>query len=67
LFGDNGELRIANLHLDDDSKNPEVVHKYKFETVVDGEKSIEVFLGSPAVSGNALFVRSDRYLWKFAE
>lgn len=67
MFGDNGELRIANLFLNDDSKKPEVVHKHKFTTDVDGEESFEVFLGSPAVSGNALFVRSNRFLWKFAE
>lgn len=67
LFGDNGELRIANLFLDDDLKKTKVVHRHKFETLVDGEPEIEVFLGSPAVSENALFVRSNRFLWKFAE
>jgi outer membrane protein assembly factor BamB len=54
-FGQDGFVRIVELG----GEAPKVVHKYQFED--------EVFLGSPAVSGNAMFVRSNNYLWKFAE
>jgi len=36
----------------------EIIHEQKFE---DG-----VFLGSPAISNGAMFIRSDNYLWKIA-
>jgi len=58
-FDQEGELRIVNLHMNSDETKPEVVHQHKFEG--------EVFLGSPAIAGNALVMRSDRHLWKFAE
>ena len=58
-FDQTGELRIVNLHLDDDQAKPDVVHKVKFED--------EVFLGSPAIAGNTMVMRSNRHLWKFAE
>lgn len=39
-------------------ENPEIVHEHTFED--------EVFLGSPAVANDAMFVRSDKFLWKIA-
>ena len=67
-FGSDGVFRLVDLHLDDDTE-PEVIMKHEFKLPAEeGEDPKgEVFLGSPAVSGNALFVRSDRHLWKFAE
>lgn len=67
-FDQRGVFRLVDLHLGDDAK-PEVVSKHEFKTLSgDGdEPKGEVFLGSPAVSGNALFVRSDRFLWKFEQ
>ena len=70
-FGSDGVFRLVNLHLDDD-ENPEVVHKFEFKApVADGsdaaEAKGEVFLGSLAVSENAMYVRSNNFLWKFAE
>ena len=53
-FGQDGVMRIVEL-----SEEPKVVHKHTFEK--------EVFLGSPAVSQNSLFVRSNNFLWKFSE
>jgi len=53
-FGQDGVLRIVELGAE-----PKVVHQHEFEN--------EVFLGSPAVSNNAMFTRSNNYLWKFAE
>ena len=58
-FDQKGVLRIVNLYLDDASAAPEVVHKVTF--------SDEVFLGSPAIAGNSLVMRSDRFLYRFAE
>ncbi len=67
-FGEDGVFRLVNLHLDDDTK-PEVVQTFEFKApAADGEEAkAEVFLGSPAVSANELYVRSDKFLWKFAE
>ena len=39
-------------------ESPEVVHEHTFED--------EVFLGSPAIANDAMFVRSDKFLWKIA-
>lgn len=55
LFTQNGKSHVVRL-----GESPEVVHEHDF-----GED--EVFLGSPAVANNALYVRSDKYLWKIAE
>ena len=67
-FGQDGVFRLVNLHLGQDAE-PEVVQKHKF--IAPGEKGDdakgEVFLGSPAVSENAMFVRSDKFLWKFEQ
>lgn len=58
LFSQDGEASIVNLdeQITDDSER--VVHTSKFED--------EVFLASPAVIGSSLFMRSDRYLYRFA-
>ena len=48
---------MVKLSENEDEK-AEVVHEHVFEG--------EVFLGSPAISDNALFVRSDKFVWKIA-
>ena len=53
FFTQKGVARVVDL------KEMEVVHKHQFED--------EVFLGSPAVSEDAMFIRSDRFLWKIAK
>jgi len=58
LFAQGGQSYVVELPGSTGDK-PKLVHDYTFEG--------EVFLGSPAVSGNAMFVRSDRYLWKIAK
>lgn len=55
FFTQNGKSHVVKL-----GENPEIVHEHDF-----GEE--EVFLGSPAVSDGALYVRSDKHLWKIAE
>lgn len=67
-FGEDGVFRLVDLHLEDDAK-PEVVQKHEFKSAAaEGEEGKgEVFLGSPAISGNEMYVRSDNFLWKFAE
>ncbi len=69
-FGQDGVFRLVDLHLGKEDK-PEVVQKFKFvvptEDGSEEEPKGEVFLGSPAVSGNAMYVRSDKFLWKFEE
>ena len=50
FFASNGVARVVNL------QSMEVVHKHEFKD--------QEFLGSPAVSGDAIFVRSNEYLWK---
>lgn len=57
-FTQNGEAFVVKLPEDEDEA-PEVVHQHEFEG--------EVFLGSPAISKNALYFRSDKFLWKVAE
>jgi outer membrane protein assembly factor BamB len=56
-FTQNGAAFVVKLPEDEDGK-PEVVHQHEFEG--------EVFLGSPAISKDALYFRSDRHLWKVA-
>lgn len=67
-FDQRGVFRLVDLHLGNEDK-PEVVSKFEFKApAAEGEEpKAEVFLGSPAVSENALYVRSDRFLWKFSE
>jgi len=68
-FGQDGVFRLVDLNLGTDDE-PEVVQTHEFKaptTAEDDEAKGEVFLGSPAISGNALYVRSDAYLWKFSE
>ena len=59
FFDQDGTVTIVNVG--DDPKDPKdrVVHTHTF----DGE----VFLGSPAASDGALFMRSDKFLYKFAK
>ncbi len=54
FFTQKGKAHVVKL-----GEKPEVVHEHDF-----GDD--EVFLGSPAVADNALYVRSDRYLWKIS-
>ena len=56
-FTQNGESFVLKLP-DDASEEAEVVSKHEFTD--------EVFLGSPAVSKNALYFRSDNALWKMS-
>lgn len=67
-FGQDGVFRLVDLHLGSDDK-PEVVQQHEFKTPAENPDDAkgEVFLGSPAVSGNAMFVRSDKFLWKFGK
>jgi outer membrane protein assembly factor BamB len=55
FFTQNGKAHVVKL-----GEKPEVVHEHDFG-------NDEVFLGSPAISNNALYVRSDRFLYKIAE
>ncbi len=55
LFAQAGQAYVVKLAPGED---PKVVHSYTFED--------EVFLGSPAVADNAMYVRSDKFLWKIA-
>jgi outer membrane protein assembly factor BamB len=53
FFAQNGQARVAKIKAD----GLEVVHKYDFA---------ETILGSPAVAGDAMYVRGDKHLWKIA-
>ena len=53
FFDQTGKASVVDL------EKMEVVHKHTFEG--------EVFLGSPAIANNAMFVRSDKFLYKFSE
>ena len=57
MFAQDGTVSVISLadSVGDDSR---LVHSHRFEG--------EVFLGSPAVSDGAIYMRSDRYLYKFA-
>jgi hypothetical protein len=55
LFAQAGQSYVVKLTPGED---PKVVHSHTFED--------EVFLGSPAVADNAMYVRSDKFLWKIA-
>lgn len=54
-FSQTGKAFIVELPAEG---NPKLVHSHTFED--------EVFLGSPAVANNAMYLRSDRFLWKIA-
>jgi len=53
FFAQNGQSRVAKIKSD----GLEVVHKFDFG---------ETMLGSPAISGDAMFVRGDKHLWKIS-
>lgn len=55
VFTQGGTGYVVDLQ---NPKKPTVTHKHKFED--------EVFLGSPAISNNAMFLRSDKFLYKIA-
>ena len=57
LFDPEGQSYVVKLS-EVEGEKAEVVHEHVFED--------EVFLGSPAVADNALFVRSDKFVWKIA-
>ena len=57
LFAQAGQSYVVQLATPAEEK-AKIVSEHVFKD--------EVFLGSPAVSGNAMYVRSDQYLWKFA-
>ncbi len=57
LFAQGGQSYVVALSGPERQKS-KVVHSFLFQD--------EVFLGSPAISGNAMFVRSDQFLWKIA-
>lgn len=56
FFSQGGTAYVVKLG--EEGQAPKVVHEHTFED--------EVFLGSPAISNNAMFVRSDKHLWKIA-
>ncbi len=53
FFGQSGQARVVEVG----SEGAKVVHSYDFG---------ETLLGSPAVVGDAMFVRGDQHLWKIA-
>ena len=57
LFSQEGVVTVVDLSegIEDNAKRK--VYEHTFED--------EVFLASPAVSGNAMYMRSDRFLYKF--
>ena len=57
LFAEEGQSYVVELPSAPNDE-PKVVSEHTF----DGE----TFLGSPAVANNAMFVRSDKFLWKIA-
>jgi outer membrane protein assembly factor BamB len=54
FFGQSGQSRVVEVS----DAGAKVVHSFDFG---------ETVLGSPAVSGNAMYVRGDQHLWKIAE
>ena len=57
FFDQDGNASVVRLDGEFSDHNDRIVHQFKFEG--------EVFLGSPAASDGALFMRSDKYLYKF--
>jgi len=58
FFDQEGTVSVMKVDGDVEDDKERVVYTHSFEG--------EVFLGSPAVSENALFMRSDKFLYKFA-
>ena len=58
FFAQGGQAYVVSLGSAP-GESPEIVHEHTFED--------EVFLGSPAVANDAMFVRSDKFLWKIAD
>ena len=58
LFSQEGVVSVVDLSDDRGDDEQRTISTYEFEG--------EVFLGSPAISGNAILMRSDKYLYKFA-
>ena len=54
MFAQDGTGYVVDLN--DELK---VIHKHQFKD--------EVMLGSPAISGNAMYIRSDKSIWKIAD
>lgn len=59
FFDQAGTASVVQLDGDFESHADRIIHTHTFED--------EVFLGSPAASEGGLFMRSDRYLYKFAK
>lgn len=57
FFAQGGQAYVVNLKSDTGS--PVVVHEHTFEG--------EMFLGSPAIANDAMYVRSHKSLWKIAK
>jgi outer membrane protein assembly factor BamB len=53
FFAQNGQARVAKIG----AAGAEIVHTFDFG---------ETILGSPAISGDAMYVRGDQHLWKIA-
>ena len=53
FFAQNGQSRVARIKPD----GVEIVHSFDFA---------ETMLGSPAISGGAMYLRGDKHLWKIA-
>lgn len=58
LFAQQGQSYVVKLATAEGEKS-KIVSKHTFAD--------EVFLGSPAVADDAMYIRSDKYLWKIAE
>ncbi len=59
MFSQDGTISVIALGGEAGNNNDRVMHTHEFTD--------EVFLGSPAVSEGAIFMRSDKYLYKFAK
>ncbi len=59
FFDQEGKATVVNVEGEFEDAADRIVHTFEF----DGE----VFLGSPAISGDAMFMRSDKFLYKFAK
>ncbi|MGI9519666.1 MAG: PQQ-binding-like beta-propeller repeat protein [Pirellulaceae bacterium] len=58
LFAQDGNVSVVQLSGDFEDHNDRIVHTHEFAD--------EVFLGSPAATDGAIYMRSDKYLYKFA-
>ncbi|MDG2013221.1 MAG: PQQ-binding-like beta-propeller repeat protein [Pirellulaceae bacterium] len=59
FFSQDGTASVLQVTGDFQKQNDRLIHAEDFED--------EVFLGSPAAANGALFMRSDRYLYKFSK